>query len=146
MALTLNGKFKAPTTPRAGMPVPDLSRAGAPGPSGEPRLLLFATLHCADCLELLPQLEAAAGVLSMYRTILLLAGDPREVRELATYFGWTFDVYPVQARELQEGMGVQVFPLAILDIGDGRVARAAAVHNKADILALASGLLMKGGD
>lgn len=146
MSLRLNAAFKSMNMPRPGMPVPDLRRAGAPGPSGEPSLLIFATLHCADCIALLPHLAPAAEVLSGYRMYLFMAGDPKEVREVAEYFGWTFPVYPVSIRELHEGMGVQAYPFVLFDIGDGTIARAGTAHDASEIISLSSGLLMKGGD
>jgi|GEM_PF-5726667 len=146
MTLRLNAELRTTTVPRPGMPVPDLGRAGAPGPNGSPRLLIFASLFCADCLELLSHLAPVAAAIPEYRLLLLAAGDPKEVREMSEYFGWTFETFPVNVREMHEGMGVRVYPYAIFDIGDGKIARAGTVHNEHEILALAAGLLMKGGE
>lgn len=146
MTLRLNADYRAATVPRPGMPVPNLDRAGAPGPNGSPRLLIFASLFCADCIELLPHLASVAAALPEYRLMLLVAGDPKEVREMSEYLGWTFEVFPVNVSEMHEGMGVRVYPYAIIDVGDGKIARAGTVHDGQEILALAAGLLMKGGE
>ncbi|MFC3800574.1 TlpA family protein disulfide reductase [Cohnella sp. GCM10012308] len=146
MGLKLKSGGRTPDIPRSGMAIPDLGRAGAPGPNGQPRLLVFASLHCADCIELFPHLAQASAALPEYRLILMVAGDPADVREMSDYFEWTFPVYPVHARDMLDALGVRTFPLAIFELGDGKVARAAAVHDEAEIRRLAAGLLMKGGD
>ncbi|MFD2331571.1 TlpA family protein disulfide reductase [Cohnella sp. GCM10020058] len=146
MSLRLKPGGRTPDIPRPGMAVPDLGRAGAPGPNGQPRLLVFASLYCADCIELFPHLAQASAALPEYRFILIVAGDPGDVREMSDYFAWTFPVYPVNARDMLDVLGVRTYPLAIFDLGDGKVARAAAVHDEAEIRRLAEGLLMKGGE
>ncbi|MDG0814638.1 TlpA family protein disulfide reductase [Cohnella rhizosphaerae] len=146
MSLRLNSGERTPIVPRQGAAIPDLARAGAPGPNGEPRLLLFASLHCADCIELFPQLAQANAALPEYRLLLFVAGDPRDVRGMSDYFKWTFPVFPVNAGDMHGALGVRTYPLAIIEIGDGKVARAAAVHDDGEIRRLADGLLLKGGD
>lgn len=146
MSLKLKPGPRTPIVPRHGSAIPDLGRAGAPGPNGEPRLLLFASLYCADCIELFPRLAKACAALPEYRPLLFVAGDPREVREMTDYFKWSFPVFPVNAGDMHDVLGVRTYPLAIIELGDGKVARAAAVHDDGEIRRLADGLLWKGGD
>lgn len=146
MSLRLKTGERTPLVPRPGTAIPELGRAGAPGPNGEPRLLVFASLHCADCIELFPHLAHTSASLPEYRLLLLVAGDPRDVREMSDYFEWTFPVFPVNAKEMHDALGVRTYPLAIFELGDGKVARAAAVHDDREIRRLAEGLLLKGGE
>ncbi|MDI4644359.1 TlpA family protein disulfide reductase [Cohnella hashimotonis] len=146
MSLRLKPGGRTPGIPMSGMAVPDIGRAGAPGPNGQPRLLVFASLYCADCIELFPRLAQASAALPEYRLMLVVAGDPGDVREMSDYFKWTFPVFPVNARDMHDVLGVRIYPLAIFELGDGKVARAAAVHDEAEIGRLAEGLLMKGGE
>lgn len=146
MSLRLKPGGRTPGIPQPGMAVPDLGRTGAPGPNGQPRLLVFASLYCADCIELFPRLAEASAALPEYRLMLVVAGDPGDVREMSDYFKWTFPVFPVNAGDMHDVLGVRIYPLAIFELGDGKVARAAAVHDEAEIRRLAEGLLMKGGE
>ncbi|MCC3374575.1 hypothetical protein [Cohnella sp. REN36] len=127
--------------PMPGAEIPTASAAG----DGR-TALVFASLHCLDCIDLLPHLAAAARGMPEYTLALFTTGDETDNREMQRYFGWAFPVYSMAQGEMGRRYAISALPCAILTDERGRLAASGAVHDAAELLALRASVRLKGGD
>ncbi|MBB6672907.1 hypothetical protein [Cohnella nanjingensis] len=108
--------------------------------------LVFASMHCLDCIDLLPHLASAARAMPEYSFRLFTTGDEADNREMADYFGWTFPVIALAQEEMGRRYAISALPYAILTDDEGRVAAAGTAHDEAELVALRDGIRTKGGE
>ncbi|MGZ9586637.1 TlpA family protein disulfide reductase [Paenibacillus marinisediminis] len=77
--------------------------------------LVFISLHCMQCIDLLPSIQELIDKLKI-PFILFSTGDVEDNIEMANYFNWEFPVISINTKQLEEIFKITYLPfLMIID-------------------------------
>lgn len=102
---------------------------------GDTKVLLFLSMHCVRCMELVPELRKVR--LPHARLIVFSAGSPEDHVELGEFLGQTWTVVPLAPEHMEKDFLVRSHPFCIIVDRNRQVAGEGFVYNSTDVLTLA---------
>ncbi|WP_028559352.1 TlpA family protein disulfide reductase [Paenibacillus pinihumi] len=93
------------------------------------RVLLFVSMHCAHCIDLLPHIE---NMVQSYRELsfqLFTTGDEADNQSMIDYFGWGFPVHSLDQSDMEAYFTVTYLPFMIFQDAAGAVAAKGVIYN-----------------
>jgi thiol-disulfide isomerase/thioredoxin len=93
------------------------------------KVLIFISLHCTYCIDLLPHLRELSENYNSYNFVLLSAGEVEDHREMINYFDWKFPVVHFDLNKMETFFQVTAMPFMIFADSEGKVFNKGIVYN-----------------
>ncbi|MEY9093273.1 TlpA family protein disulfide reductase [Paenibacillus sp. RC84] len=100
--------------------------------SGTIRVLLFASVYCTHCIDLLPHLQAIAENHPSFSIRLFTTGDEEDHRSMQEYFSWNFPVSTMDQSDMEAYFEVTALPFMMLVDESDSVAAKGVIYNADD--------------
>ncbi|MVO98601.1 TlpA family protein disulfide reductase [Paenibacillus lutrae] len=95
-------------------------------------LLLYTSVHCVHCIDLLPHLNKIAENYPSFSIQLFSTGDEGDHQSMSDYFGWDFPIYSMDQSDMNAYFEVTFLPFMILVDQTGTVAAKGVIYNADD--------------
>ncbi|MEK5640210.1 hypothetical protein BK138_28360 [Paenibacillus rhizosphaerae] len=93
------------------------------------KVLLFVSMHCTHCIDLLPHIDAMTQRNPSFSFQLISTGDEEDNRSMVEYFGWEFPVCSLDQGDMEAYFAVTYLPFMILVDESGKVTAKGVVYN-----------------
>ncbi|MFS0838078.1 TlpA family protein disulfide reductase [Paenibacillus sp. 1P03SA] len=100
--------------------------------TGTIRVLLFASVYCTHCIDLLPHLQKIAETYPTFSIRLFTTGDEEDHRSMREFFGWDFPVSTMDQSDMEAYFEVTALPFMLLVDESDLVAAKGVVYNADD--------------
>ncbi|MNP11834.1 hypothetical protein D3C76_1040420 [compost metagenome] len=100
------------------------------------KILLFVSMHCVRCIELLPQIRDLR--LSNTNIVIFSTGDQENHRELDDFLQKKWSIVSLSPEQMEEEFEVKTHPFCIVADANGRILNRANVYSGEDVSNLAS--------
>lgn len=100
--------------------------------AGKVRVLLFTSVHCVHCIDLLPHIQTMIENYPSFSFHLFSTGDEEDHRSMSEYFGWNFGVYSMDQSDMEACFEVTFLPFMMLLNQTGAVAAKGVIYNADD--------------
>jgi len=101
------------------------------------QLLVFISVYCEHCIDLLPHLNTIREnhpiQLSLFST-----GDDDDHNEMAEYFNWSFPIFHMELQEMEHYFGIKKLPAVVIVNEHGVILHKGIVYHASDFDALIS--------
>lgn len=94
-----------------------------------PRVVLFGSMHCVHCIDLLPHIEQMTKKYTNCSFALFSTGDEEDHKSMIDYFRWEFPVYSLDQSDMEAYYSVTYLPFMILTDESGKVIAKGVVYN-----------------
>ncbi|MFE6799870.1 TlpA family protein disulfide reductase [Paenibacillus chitinolyticus] len=96
------------------------------------RVLLFASVYCTHCIDLLPHLQTIAENHPTFSFGLFTTGDEEDHRSMKEYFGWEFPVNTMDQSDMEAYFQVTTLPFMMLIDKSDIIAAKGVIYNADD--------------
>ncbi|MNW56440.1 hypothetical protein D3C74_341550 [compost metagenome] len=100
------------------------------------KILLFVSMHCVRCIELLPQLRDLR--LLNTNIVIFSTGDQEDHRELDDFLQNKWSIVSLSSEQMEEEFEVKTHPFCIVADANGRILNKGNVYSGEDVSNLAS--------
>ncbi|MFD2114264.1 TlpA family protein disulfide reductase [Paenibacillus yanchengensis] len=97
-------------------------------------ILLFTSLYCTHCIDLLPELNEINSLLENSSMVLFTDGKIQEIREMVEFFNWTIPVVSYDEYNLNNYIPDIKLPFMLVLDGNKNVLSHGTIYNKTDSL------------
>jgi methylamine dehydrogenase accessory protein MauD len=112
-------------------------------PNGRPTLLLFASIACPLCRELLPDLEELARARRDLDTVVICGGEPDKVATWADGAELTLPIVPDATSKISTRYGIGITPFMVAVARDGVVREKGLVNEREGLELFAKALVSR---
>ncbi|MNW44066.1 hypothetical protein D3C74_212830 [compost metagenome] len=100
------------------------------------KILLFVSMHCVRCIELLPQIRDLC--LPNTNIVIFSTGDQEDHKELDEFLQKKWSVVSLSPEQMEEEFEVKTHPFCIVADANGRILNKGNVYSGEDVSNLAS--------
>ncbi|WP_025675855.1 TlpA family protein disulfide reductase [Paenibacillus polymyxa] len=76
----------------------------------KPSIMIFISMYCSFCIDLLPHLSQIQQEHSDYQLMLFSTGDDDDHRDMIEYFKWNFPVFHMDQSEMENWFDITQMP------------------------------------
>lgn len=84
-------------------------------------VVLFVSMHCVHCIDLLPCINTMKSNHPSYSFSLFSTGDEEDNQSMIDYFEWEFPVYSFDLSDMEDDYQVTYLPYVVLTDNQGQV-------------------------
>ncbi|WP_334072204.1 MULTISPECIES: hypothetical protein [Paenibacillus] len=99
------------------------------------KVLLFISMHCIRCLELVPELQQIHR--PSVRFILFSTGSDEDHKELAEFLQWKWPILSLSPEQMEKDFLIRTFPFGLVVDEHQRVCSKGTVYTSRELLELA---------
>lgn len=96
------------------------------------QVLLFVSMHCAHCIDLLPHLSDMVSQHPDFSFQLFSTGDKEDNQSMIEYFGWEFPVHTLDQSDMEAYLSVTYLPYMLLIDDSDKVIAKGVIYNAED--------------
>lgn len=100
--------------------------------------LLFISMHCMHCIDLLPSIERMKKNHPKVSFCLYSTGDEVDNQSMIDYFEWNFPVYSLDTSGMEDFFKVTYLPFVVIADNRGSVMAKGVIYNDQDFEQLIS--------
>ncbi|MEC0231973.1 MULTISPECIES: TlpA family protein disulfide reductase [Paenibacillus] len=95
-------------------------------------VLLFTSMHCVHCIDLLPHIQTMAENYPDFSFRLFSTGDEEDHRSMSEYFKWEFPVYSMDQSDMEAYFAITFMPFMMLADRAKTVVAKGVIYNADD--------------